>query len=281
VNASSANLAVGTLMLLLCIATGDSAFADSLWDHNGSVMRLVADGEQRQLLYERPRQILRGAGVQQGTVLFDGYRVGNKYKGTAKRFSKNCPAPLPYEVSGTVVTETKVVLKGRREVYDDNCRPTGRFRTDTLVFKYLQPVSESHLSDRPGDALPSEFVGVWIGADTENNQCKTEDWERHQNDTMINIQDRVIEHWESGCKVVSYKRSKYPAQEFQNIEVSLECGGEGMTWRSREVWQTRKIDQRRALITAEIETTDLRDDFGKEMPADDDVPFVNVYFHCQ
>jgi S1-C subfamily serine protease len=133
-------ITVAVSTLLLCIAAGDSAFADSLWDHNGSVMRLVADGDQRQFLYERPRQILQGAGVGQGTILFDGYRVGNRYKGTAKRFSKNCPAPLPYEVSGTVVNETKVVLKGRREVYDDNCRPTGRFRTDTLVFSHLKTV---------------------------------------------------------------------------------------------------------------------------------------------
>ena len=132
--------------LLLCTAVGHSAAADSLWDHNGSVMRLVADGEQRQFLYERPRQVLEAAGVEQGTLLFDGYRVGNKYRGTAKRFSKNCPAPLPYEVSGHVVSETKVVLKGRREVYDDTCRPTGRFKTDTLVFTYLRSEEASRHS---------------------------------------------------------------------------------------------------------------------------------------
>jgi hypothetical protein len=177
--------------LLLCIATGDSAFADSLWDHNGSVMRLVADGDQRQLLYERPRQILRGAGVQQGTVLFDGYRVGNKYKGTAKRFSKNCSAPLPYEVSGTVVTETKVVLKGRREVYDDNCRPTGRFKTDTLVFKYL---SASQETTTVPQTKKLTVEGRW-SANAEG--CSVE---RNYNGEYINVDAKgVFFDVESGC----------------------------------------------------------------------------------
>ena len=41
-----------------------AAEADSLWDHNGSVMRLIANGEQRQFRYEEPKEVLRGAGVR-------------------------------------------------------------------------------------------------------------------------------------------------------------------------------------------------------------------------
>ena len=109
------------LTLVVYLAGGSCAFADSLWNHNGSIMRLTAEGDHRQFLYENPKPLLRDAGVKEGTVLFEGNRIGDKYTGTARRFTKNCTSPLPYEVSGNVRNETVIVLQGRREVYDDNC----------------------------------------------------------------------------------------------------------------------------------------------------------------
>jgi S1-C subfamily serine protease len=113
------------------------------------------------MLFERPKLLLRSAGVAEGILLFDGYRVGNKYAGTARRFSKNCTAPIPYEVSGNIIKETTIVLRGRREVYDDNCRPTGRFARDTLIFTFLQsaaplptPQAPPIVSEQP--AAPTE-----------------------------------------------------------------------------------------------------------------------------
>ena len=85
---------------LIYADVGSAALADSLWDHNGSIVRLMSDGDSRNFVYERPKPLLREAGVEQVTVLFDGYRAGNKYVGRAMRFSKNCPTPLPYDVSG-------------------------------------------------------------------------------------------------------------------------------------------------------------------------------------
>ena len=163
------------------------ANADSLWDHNGSVMRLVANGEQREFRYEKPKESLLGAGVEQGTVLFDGYRVGDKYVGRARRFSKNCPAPLRYDVSGDVVTETKVVLKGRREVYDDNCRPTGRFKRDTLVFTYLG------LERELGTIAQNEIAGSWVDS---ADKCS----DPLSNGGLVVDRERLLDSHESGCK---------------------------------------------------------------------------------
>ncbi len=113
------------------------ALADSCWNHNGSLMRLQAQGNQRWLSYEVPRQQLRAAGVRRGTLLFNGYKSGNWYSGTARIFSKYCPGnPLEYAVEGPVRgDQLQVTVQGTREVYS-RCRPTGRYKTDTLVFTY-------------------------------------------------------------------------------------------------------------------------------------------------
>ena len=69
--------------------TAPSANADSCWNHNGSLMRLKASGDQRWMYYEAPREVLRRAGVKRGTLLFDGWKRGNSYTGSARRFSRS------------------------------------------------------------------------------------------------------------------------------------------------------------------------------------------------
>lgn len=114
-----------------------TAGTDSCWSHNGSVMRLKADGNKRAFYYEVPKSSIQKSGVTRGTLLFSGRKKGNSYSGTARVFSRYCPdAPLQYKVSGPVSSDqTKVTLVGEREVHD-KCQPTGRYTTDTLVFTY-------------------------------------------------------------------------------------------------------------------------------------------------
>ena len=126
------------LLSLALVGLSVPAMADSFWNHNGSVMRLTADGNNREFTYEEPTDRMIGAGVTTGTVLFTGKRTGNRYSGTAYVFSKDCDAPLPYKVSGTVQkNETKVVMTGTRKSYGAGCRPTGRTTKDTRVFTYM------------------------------------------------------------------------------------------------------------------------------------------------
>ena len=116
-----------------------TAQADSCWNHNGSLMRLKASGNQRWMYYEIPRQALRASGVRRGTLLFSGYKDGNWYSGTARRFSKFCPGtPLEYFVEGPVRgDQLQVTVHGTREIYK-RCQPTGRYADDTLVFIYVR-----------------------------------------------------------------------------------------------------------------------------------------------
>ncbi|MBG6201229.1 hypothetical protein IWQ48_002367 [Labrenzia sp. EL_13] len=129
---------VGLVVLAgLMIPLSDKAMADSCWDHNGSLMRLQAQGNQRWLSYEIPRDVLRPAGVQRGTLLFNGVKNGNWYSGTARVFSKFCPgSPLEYSVEGPVRgDQLQVTVSGSREVFNQ-CRPTGQYTSDTLVFTF-------------------------------------------------------------------------------------------------------------------------------------------------
>ena len=137
----------GILALAVAALLPASASADSCWDHNGSVMRLVANGNQRAFYYEVPRPVLAGGGVRQGTLLFNGVKSGDWYSGTSRVFSKFCPGnPAEYAVEGPVdPSQTRVTLRGTRQVFSQ-CRGTGRQTTDVLVFTYI--------GQCPGDTQP-------------------------------------------------------------------------------------------------------------------------------
>jgi hypothetical protein len=51
----------------------------SLWNHNGSVVWLAADGVRRRFYYDKPRQGLRDEGVTPQTLLFEGIKSGTNY----------------------------------------------------------------------------------------------------------------------------------------------------------------------------------------------------------
>jgi hypothetical protein len=95
---------------------------ESVWTHNGSLVRWVSSGEDRWLYYLEPRPGLAAIGVQPGTLLFQGHRIGNILSGTAFVFSENCP-PAPYKVEGVIYSETDVRLDGAVPLVDpDSCQ---------------------------------------------------------------------------------------------------------------------------------------------------------------
>jgi hypothetical protein len=123
------------LALGMVSASAQVAFADTCWDHNGSLMRLVASGNQRAFYYEQPKPSLVRVGIASGTLLFDGTKQGNTYQGTARIFSSGC-VPTTYRVAGPVSTDQlTVTLRGQRVVFRQ-CASTGKIRDDVLVFTY-------------------------------------------------------------------------------------------------------------------------------------------------
>lgn len=127
-------------LALAALAAGAApAAADSCWTHNGSLMRLGANGEKRAFAYEIPRKALAGIGVKPGDTLFWGTTDGKSYRGEARVFSIECPGEKTiYAVSGPITQGgTRVTLTGQRRVYRA-CAPTGEFVTDRLVFQYAR-----------------------------------------------------------------------------------------------------------------------------------------------
>ncbi|MGF1649475.1 MAG: hypothetical protein ACFCUN_03400 [Hyphomicrobiaceae bacterium] len=111
--------------------------AASLWDHNGSVMRLEAGGSQRRFVYDQPRSGLASVGVRSGTILFSGDRRGNRYDGVAYIFTRNC-GEFGFPVAGDVGPgETTVTLRGQAPRIGSDCRPTG-YRAETLIFTLMR-----------------------------------------------------------------------------------------------------------------------------------------------
>lgn len=108
--------------------------ARRFWNHNGSLMKLVADGELRRFQYHVPRPGIIDEGVTPGDLLFEGRRSGLTYSGTAYVFSRRC-GRIAYAVSGHVADdERRVTMRGQAPRLASNCRIIG-YRPDELVFE--------------------------------------------------------------------------------------------------------------------------------------------------
>jgi S1-C subfamily serine protease len=128
----------GALAVLLMLALVVPVQANTtLWAHNGSVVELVHDGQLRRFYYSQPRDVLLRAGVQPGTLLFDGRSTGSRYIGTAYFFNPRCGRGS-YDVSGPILNNhQRVVVQGRVPRLGDDCRVRG-YHTDRLEFTYLR-----------------------------------------------------------------------------------------------------------------------------------------------
>src|SRR5690348_5802086 len=71
----------------------------TLWDHNGSVMYLVANGLSREFYYQKPRPGMLDAGSRPGSLLFRGQVNSGQFLGTAYIFNPHC-GPIAFEVKG-------------------------------------------------------------------------------------------------------------------------------------------------------------------------------------
>ena len=108
----------------------------SYWNHNGSTMGLLVDGQQRIMIYIKVREGLNGL-VEPGTVLFYGQSREGKYSGKARRFTAGLP-PIEYPVNGPILGGgNSVVLTGRAPIRN----PDGSIKKvieDRLEFTFIK-----------------------------------------------------------------------------------------------------------------------------------------------
>jgi hypothetical protein len=148
-------------LIALWATDGYSQSAATLWEHNGSLVSLSANGSHRQFHYQAPAADLLQLGVQPGTLLFDGRRDGARYAGTAYVFSRAC-GPLPYPVAGPVSPDQRsVTMYGKAPVVDANCLVVAS-RDDVLVFNFTPPAETStNEAQRARDVEWEAFVEQW------------------------------------------------------------------------------------------------------------------------
>jgi hypothetical protein len=110
----------------------------SAWDLNGSQLYLTAIGTQREFHYHTVRPGLEEAGVQSGTLWFQGTRKGDQYSGTAYVFSKAC-GPFPYAVAGSVSNnDHKITLTGSVPIVPEDSCEIADHRDGTDVLRLLE-----------------------------------------------------------------------------------------------------------------------------------------------
>jgi hypothetical protein len=108
----------------------------SYWLHDGSIMKLFADGERIIVQFDAPRGGLDDAGIKSGTVLFQGTKRGNTYAGEASTFSPRCGARA-FSVTGETSADYKrFSLHGQVMVLDANCNYAST-QDETLTFDYV------------------------------------------------------------------------------------------------------------------------------------------------
>jgi hypothetical protein len=130
----------------------------TIWDHNGSVMSLVANGSSREVYYQKPRPGMLDAGAHPGSLLFRGEVNNGQYLGTAYIFNPHC-GPIPFEVKGPIRDDEKrIVLMGQAPRVGRDCRPYGSY-TSNLEFRRLEP-NEAAQSQGPFATAQPPATGV-------------------------------------------------------------------------------------------------------------------------
>jgi len=130
----------------------------TVWDHNGSVMYLVANGSSREIYYQKPRSGMLEAGARPGSLLFRGEVNNGQYLGTAYIFNSHC-GPIPYEVKGSILNDDeRIVLTGQAPRVGRDCRAYGSSTSD-LEFKRLKS-NGAVQSQEPLAAAPLPAIAV-------------------------------------------------------------------------------------------------------------------------
>jgi hypothetical protein len=140
------------------LAEGQTASPEStFWDHNGSVMYLIANGSSREIYYQKPRAGMLEAGAHSGSLLFRGEIDNGEYSGTAYIFNPHC-GQMPFQVKGPASdNDERIMLTGQAPRVGRNCRAYESY-TSNLEFRRLKPdeVAQYQEQSTTATAPPAE-----------------------------------------------------------------------------------------------------------------------------
>jgi hypothetical protein len=128
----------------------------TIWDHNGSVMYLVANGRSREFYYQKPRAGMLEVGARPGSLLFRGEIDNGQYSGTAYIFNPHC-GKISFQVKGPILdNDERIMLTGQAPRVGRNCRAHESY-TSNLEFRRLKP-NEVARSQEQFTAAPAPVV---------------------------------------------------------------------------------------------------------------------------
>jgi hypothetical protein len=142
----------------------DASPERTLWDHNGSVMYLIANGSSREFFYEKPRPGMVEAGAKKGSLLFRGEVYNGQYNGTAHIFNSRC-GQLPFQVKGDIFENgERIVLTGQSPRVGRSCKEYASY-SNTLEFKLLKSTADflSQNMQKADEPKPGEQL---VGSNT-------------------------------------------------------------------------------------------------------------------
>ncbi len=126
--------ALSGFWMLVAAAVPAHSQTASIWNHNGSIVRLEASDTKRSIYYVEPRA---GLPAKAGDLLFEGQRKGRSYEGTAFLFSQAC-GKIGYSVTGSIAEDDRTVsMTGTAPRRNAQCQITSYFQ-DRLVFSFLR-----------------------------------------------------------------------------------------------------------------------------------------------
>jgi hypothetical protein len=126
--------------------------------------------------------------------------------------------------------------------------------------------------------LPANFNGTWRIANPSDNNCRAADVKGEDApEGHLKVNPGVVLHYESACRIVAVKPTQ-PARP-ETVEARFACTGEGMRWRSREIWHVETIDGKKVIVVTALGQTDNRNARGKK-ESGRSVITTSIYYPC-
>ncbi len=127
------------------------------WSFNGSVLRMVAEGNSRKFFYVQLDPKAEAAGAQGGDLFLEATWSDQGFFGTVYGFEGRC-GRVPYRVDGTVRDNNqRLDMQGQRPRVDGNCATAGTV-LDALTFLSVDratAVAAATSAARPAPAKPA------------------------------------------------------------------------------------------------------------------------------
>jgi len=133
-SASAHNTAPARTERAVAVHASGSAQDREYWSFNGSVLKMVTDGNLRKFFYFQPDAEAEAVGAVRGELFLEGKVSDQRFVGTVYGFEGRC-GRVPYRVDGAIRDgNRRLELQGQRPRVDGQCTVVGTV-LDALTFR--------------------------------------------------------------------------------------------------------------------------------------------------